>query len=36
MAVFSTLGSGDPDGEYAKILVELFDAMMSTFRWSWE
>jgi hypothetical protein len=36
MAVFSTLGSGDPDGQYAKILVELFDAMMSTFRWSWE
>lgn len=36
MAVFSTLGSGDPDGQLAKVLVELFDAMMSTFRWSWE
>ena len=36
MAVFSTLGNGDPDGEYARILVELFDAMMSTFRWTWE
>lgn len=30
---FSTLGGGDPDDRYAKLLVELFDAMMSTFRW---
>lgn len=36
IAVFSTLGNGDPDGEYARILVDLFDAMMSTFRWTWE
>jgi hypothetical protein len=34
MSVFSTPGDGDPDGEFAKVLVELFDAMMSTFRWS--
>jgi len=31
MAVFSTLGNGDPDGEYARILTEFFDAIMSTF-----
>jgi hypothetical protein len=30
---FSTLGSGDPNGELARLLVELFDAMMTTFRW---
>ena len=34
MIAFSTLGSGDPDGPYARILVELFDAMMTTFRWT--
>ncbi|MEU7584643.1 hypothetical protein AB0B50_44535 [Streptomyces sp. NPDC041068] len=32
--VFSTLGAGDPDDELADLFVELFDAMMSTFRWS--
>lgn len=31
---FSTLGDGDPDGEYAGLLAELFDAIMSTFRWT--
>ncbi len=31
---FSTLGGGDPDDGFAKVLVELFDAMMSTFRWT--
>lgn len=31
---FSTLGDGDPDGEVAALLVELFDAVMSTFRWT--
>ena len=36
MIAFSTLGSGDPDGEFAKVLVELFDAIMSTFRWTRE
>lgn len=30
---FSTLGGGDPSDDYAKLLVELFDAIMSTFRW---
>jgi hypothetical protein len=33
---FSTIGDGDPDGEFAKLLVELFDAIMTTFRWSRE
>jgi len=31
---FSTLGDGDPVGEYARLLAELFDAIMSTFRWT--
>ena len=31
---FSTLGGGDPDDQYARIMVELFDAIMSTFRWT--
>jgi hypothetical protein len=31
---FSTLGGGDPDDQYAKVLVELFDAIMSTLRWT--
>lgn len=30
---FSTIGDGDPDGEVAHVLVELFDAIMSTWRW---
>lgn len=34
MVAFSTLGGGDPDDEYAKVLVRLFDAIMSTFRWT--
>jgi hypothetical protein len=33
---FSTLGGGNPDDAYATLLVELFDAMMSTWRWSRE
>ncbi|MFF8562723.1 hypothetical protein ACF06I_27855 [Streptomyces albidoflavus] len=32
--VFSTLGAGDPQGALADLFVELFDAMMTTFRWS--
>ena len=32
--VFSTLGAGDPDDQVARMLVQLFDAMMSTFRWA--
>jgi hypothetical protein len=31
---FSTLGDGDPSGKYAGLLAELFDAIMSTFRWT--
>jgi hypothetical protein len=31
---FSTLGDGDPSGGYASLLAELFDAIMSTFRWT--
>ncbi len=30
---FSTLGSGDPTDEFAELLVEFFDAIMTTFRW---
>lgn len=33
IAAFSTLGSGDPDGEHARLLTGLFDAIMSTFSW---
>jgi hypothetical protein len=31
---FSTLGDIDPCGEYAGLLAKLFDATMSTFRWT--
>lgn len=31
---FSTIGDGDPSGEFAELLVGLFDAIMTTFRWS--
>lgn len=31
---FSTLGGGNPDDGYAKLLVELFDAIVATFRWT--
>ncbi|WP_328913976.1 MULTISPECIES: hypothetical protein [unclassified Streptomyces] len=31
---FSTAGDGDPDGEFARALTELFDALMTTFRWN--
>jgi hypothetical protein len=34
LVAFSTLGAGDPDDEVARLLVQLFDAMMSTFRWA--
>jgi hypothetical protein len=34
VVAFSTIGDGDPDGEFAKLLVELFDAIMTTFRWA--
>jgi hypothetical protein len=34
VAAFSTTGDGDPDGDFAKLLIELFDAIMLTFRWT--
>jgi hypothetical protein len=33
---FSTPGDGDPDGDFAKLLVTLFDAIISTFTWTSE
>jgi hypothetical protein len=33
LVAFSTIGDGDPEGQFAKLLVELFDAIMTTFRW---
>lgn len=30
---FSTAGNGDPGSEYARAHAELFDALMTTFRW---
>jgi hypothetical protein len=35
LAVFSTTGAGDPRDDLADALVEWFDALMATFRWSW-
>lgn len=35
IAAFSTLGGGDPCDELSGVLVELFDAIMATFRWSY-
>jgi len=32
---FSALGAGDPGDEFAQLLVGLFDAIMSTFTWTW-
>lgn len=31
---FSTLGDGRPEGPFTRLLVELFDAIVSTFRWT--
>lgn len=33
---FSTIGDGDLAGDFTDILVELFDAVMTTFRWRTE
>lgn len=33
---FSTPGDGDADSEFTDVLVELFDAVVSTFKWSYE
>ena len=35
VAAFSTIGAGDPKDNLADALVEWFDALMTTFRWSW-
>ncbi|MEV0930350.1 hypothetical protein ACIBMX_24375 [Streptomyces phaeochromogenes] len=32
---FSTIADGHPHSEFAEVLVELFDAVMTTFRWSY-
>ncbi len=34
IAAFSTLGTGDPNDQHAKLLAELFEAIMATFRWT--
>lgn len=34
LATFSTPDDGDQGADFAALLVELFDAMMTTFRWS--
>jgi hypothetical protein len=31
---FSTIGDGDPASDFSQILVDLFDAIMTTFRWA--
>ncbi|MEV6751773.1 hypothetical protein [Streptomyces sp. NPDC051214] len=33
---FNAVGDGNPEGELTAILVELFDAVMTTFRWRTE
>ena len=35
VAAFSTVGAGDPRDDLADALVDWFDALMTTFRWSW-
>ncbi|GGR11696.1 hypothetical protein [Streptomyces griseomycini] len=32
---FSAVGDGNPDSEFSDALVSLFDAVMTTFRWSY-
>jgi hypothetical protein len=32
---FSTIGAGDPWDDLSHAMVEWFDALMTTFRWSW-
>lgn len=34
MVTFSTIGDGDPHGELVTVIVQLFDAMMSTWHWT--
>jgi hypothetical protein len=34
IVTFSTPGNGDPHGEFARLLSQLFDSIMLTFRWT--
>lgn len=34
IVTFATPGDGDPGGEFAGLLVRLFDSIMLTFRWT--
>lgn len=34
LVTFSTIGQGDPQDDFAGLLVDLFDAIMTTFRWT--
>jgi hypothetical protein len=34
VSAFATPGAADPDGDFARLLTELFDAIMLTFRWN--
>jgi hypothetical protein len=33
---YSTLGDGDPESELTKLFCDLFDAIMTTFRWNYQ
>lgn len=35
VVAFSTIGAGNPRDDLADAMVEWFDALMTTFRWSW-
>lgn len=34
LVTFTTLGDGKPDSEFTHLVVELFDALMTTWRWA--
>lgn len=36
LVTFTTLGDGKPESEFTYLVVELFDAMMTTWRWAQE
>jgi len=35
VVAFSTIGAGNPQDDLSHAMVEWFDALMTTFRWSW-
>jgi hypothetical protein len=35
VVAFSTIGAGNPQDDLSDAMVEWFDALMTTFRWSW-